>query len=100
MRGSQLPDRVSAAEASGLDDRGVDAAEAEGPAVRRVDEPERPGAEAPAELRTPGVRLVGHLDDGGAESEPRARRQVVGAQVEVDVELIACERPLLAVARE
>ena len=78
---------------AGLDDLGVDAAEMEGLADRRVHEAERLDAEALAELGAPGVRLVGYLEDGRADGEPCPGQQVVGAQVEVDVELIAGKRP-------
>jgi hypothetical protein len=44
------------------------------------------------------MRCVGHLENGGGDREARPRRQVLRAQVEVDVELVACERPALALA--
>ena len=56
-----------------------------------VDEAQRLLAEAGGELGAAGVRLLGDLDDGVADGEARAGRQVVGAEVEVDVQLVAGE---------
>ena len=49
------------------------------------------------ELGTAVVRLVGDLDDRGAEVELGARREVGAGQVEVDEELIAGLRPTVAI---
>ena len=57
-------------------------------------------AEAGGELGAAPVGLVGDLDDGGAEGEAGAGRQVVGAQVEVDVELVAGQGPPVGVDRD
>ena len=72
---------------------GVDPTEVEPPALGRVDEAHRLDAEAGDELGAPGVRDLGDLDDGVADLQPRARRQLLRAEVEVDVELVAGERP-------
>ena len=54
---------------------------------------ERVETEPLRELGAAGVRLVGDLDRCRAEHEPGAGREVVLRQVEVDVQLIAGERP-------
>ena len=50
-------------------------------------------------LWQPGVRLVGDLDDRRPERQARARREVGLAQVEVEVELVAGQRPAVTVGR-
>ncbi len=77
-------------------DAGVDAAQPELAARGLVHELERLGAEAGAELRAPGVRFWRHLDDGVADRELRSGWKVVDAEVEVDVELVAGERPAIS----
>ena len=77
----------------GVDDLGVEAAEAQLLADADVDEAQRLLAEAGGELGAAGVRLVGDLDHGVADGEAGASRQVVGADVEVDVELVAGQGP-------
>ena len=44
------------------------------------------------------MRDLGQLDHGLADRESRAGGNVVDAEVEVDVELVACERPALPVS--
>ena len=68
------------------------AAEVELAPERRQDELRRVVAEPSSELRAAGVGDRGDLDDRGTELEPRAGRQVRGAEVEVEVELVAGER--------
>ena len=46
------------------------------------------------------MRDLGQLDDRLPDRQARSRGQVVDADVEVDVELVAGERPVLAVARD
>ena len=79
--------------APGVTTRALTSAQAELAARGLVHELERLGAEAGAELRAPGVRLGRHLDDGVADGELRACGQVLDAEIEVDVELVARERP-------
>ena len=64
-------------------------------ADRRVDELRGIGAESGGELLAARVRRRRDLDDGGSDRQPRARRRVVFAQVEVDVELVARESPTI-----
>ena len=82
--------------APGRHDAGVDPAQPQLAAGRLVHELERLAAEAGAELRAARVRLLRDLDDGLADREPRPGREVVDAEVEIDVELVAGERPALA----
>src|SRR5207237_7817127 len=60
-----------------------------------VDELQRFLAEAGGELGAAGVRRLRDLDDGRADLQAGARWEVRVAQVEVDEELVACERPPL-----
>jgi len=50
-------------------------------------------AESLDEFSAAGVRLAGDLDDGGSQRELRAGRKIVLAEIEVDEQLIARERP-------
>src|SRR5262245_40667993 len=59
----------------------------------RVDETLGIAAEALYELLAAGVRLGRDLDDGGAEPQPRAGREVRLAQVQVHVEFVAGQGP-------
>ena len=60
-----------------------------------VDEAHGREAEALGELGAAPVRLIGDLHDRLADAQPGARRQLLGAEVEVDVQLVAGERPPL-----
>src|SRR6266508_3582798 len=95
----ELPDRVSLTDPARLHDPRVHATQAKGSSLARVHEADRGVAEALGELRAAGVQLVGDFDHGGADGEPCPDREVLGAQVEVDVELISRERPPLALLR-
>ena len=86
-------DRVARADRAGDDHLGVDAAEVQALAGVGVDEAHGVEAEALGELGAAAVRDGGDLDDGLADAQPGAGRQLVGAEVEVDVELVAGERP-------
>src|SRR5262249_29175888 len=81
------------AHAAGDHDPRVDAAQVELAARGRVHEPQRVASEALRELGAAGVRFGRDLDDRGAERKPRAGRQVLTAEVEIDVELVAGESP-------
>ena len=48
----------------------------------------------------PGVGHVGDFDDGVADGQARPDGQVLDAEIEVDVELVARERPALPIARD
>ena len=83
----------------GLNDPRVDPAQVERATLGRVDEHERLEPEAGAELLAARVRLVRHLEHRRPDRELRARREVLAAQIEIDVELVTRERPALPVAR-
>jgi cation diffusion facilitator family transporter len=85
----QLADHVPAADGSGHDDPGVQAAEPQSAAHGRVDKAQGVEAEPGGELGAAPVRLVGNLDNRRAQGQPGAGLQVSGAEIEVDVELIA-----------
>ena len=61
------------------------------PADAEVHEAQGGRAEAGGELRTARVRLVGDLDDGAADRQAGPGREVLFAEVEIDVELVAGE---------
>src|SRR5262249_4552129 len=80
-----------------LDDARVEPSQPQRPTLGRVDELQRVDAEPARELGAAGVRQCAHLDHGGADPQSRARRQVGGTDIEVDVELVAGGPPALAV---
>ncbi len=63
-----------------------------------VHPPSSVDTESLAELGAPVVRLRGDFDDGGADLELRADRQIGDRQVEVDEELVTGQRPTRSVA--
>ena len=73
----------------------VEAAQAELATGRGVHEAKGVAPEARRELVAAAVGLIGHLDHGGADPQPRAGRKVGRAEVEVDVQLVAGEGPAL-----
>src|SRR5688572_24121572 len=81
------------------DDPGVDAAQMELPADRRVDELHRIHPEPLHELAAAGVRLDTDFDDGAADLQLCTWWQIVISEVQIDIELIASERPAGAVRR-
>src|SRR6188472_234589 len=87
---------VAGADDAGRDDARVHPAQAELPVRLRIDEPRRIRAEASRELRAASVGNVRDLEYRGTDLDARARRQVFDADVEVDVQLVARERPALA----
>ncbi len=102
-RGAELPkasDGVALLDGAFLDDSRVDPAQVEGTTGRRVHEARRIAAEALEELRAARVGLFGHLDDGSTDAQARAGRQVVGREVDVDVELVAGFGPARPVTGE
>ncbi len=88
--------RVAWAHGAGRDDPRVHPAKTKVPVRLPVDELRRAGPEARGELRAPGVGQVGHLEDRRPRLQPRARWQVLVAQVEIDVQLVPGERPAIA----
>ena len=92
---SRLDDRVAAADCTRLDDLGVDPAQPQLFARADVHEPQRHRTEPGRELRAAGVGLVGDLDDGRADRQPRAGGQVLMAEIEVDMQLITGEGPIV-----
>src|SRR5215213_5652132 len=86
-------DTVSHAHRAGLRHTRVHASQAKGPAFRGAHELESLFAEPSGELPTTRMRLSGDFDLGLADPQARARGQVLLADVEVDVQLVARERP-------
>jgi hypothetical protein len=66
----------------------------------RVDEAGRLEPEPFGELAAAVVRHRGNLEDRQGDREACAGRQVVGAEVEIDVEVVAGERPAGLVLRD
>ncbi len=75
-------------DAAVLDDPGVDAAQAHGLALGRVDEDHRGLAIALHEARAAVMGGRGDFDNGRSDLEALAGRQVVGAEVYVDEEVV------------
>src|SRR6266545_3418100 len=96
----ELANRVASPDRPALDDLCIDAAQVERDALWRVDELPRLCAVAFGELPAAEVREIGHFDNRGADLHSGSGWEVLGAQIEVDVELIAGERPALVVARD
>ena len=86
-------DPVAGVDGAGLDNTGVDAAEVERSAFGGVHPAGGVVAEAGGELGAAGVRARGDLEEGVADRERVPGREVREAEVEVDVELVAGERP-------
>src|SRR6266545_4791384 len=93
----ELANRVASPDRPALDDLCIDAAQVERDALWRVDELPRLCAVAFGELPAAEVREIGHFDNRGADLHSGSGWEVLGAQIEVDVELIAGERPALDV---
>jgi tRNA G18 (ribose-2'-O)-methylase SpoU len=70
------------------------------PAARTVCPTQRLSPEPTRELRTSGVRRLGHLGHRFADLQARARRQAVDRQVKVDDQLIPRKLPAVATARD
>src|SRR6266581_253244 len=85
------PDRAA------LHDASVETAHPMRPADRGVDPAQGLATESRAELGAACVRRLADLDDGRPDRQPAAGGQRLQAQVEIDVELIAGQRPALAV---
>ena len=95
IRSRDLCHDVTGTNPPGLNDARVDAAQRQRAPARAVDELHGVGAETFDELTAARVRLRGDLDDRRAHRQLRARRQVLSAQIEIDVELVAGERPAI-----
>lgn len=96
MAGREFADGVTEAEGSGLNDAGVEAAEAEVHPNFGIHEGKGVRAEARFEFRAAGVRIGGDFEDNVADLELRAWREVVGAEIEIDIELVAGDGPGVA----
>ena len=96
----ELGDGVAGADRSWLDHPGIEAAQPELAALRRVHQSRGVTSEALVELGATGVGLGEDLDGGVAQPQSRARRQVRLGDVEVDIELVAGKGPPVAVAHE
>src|SRR5689334_17416497 len=91
---------IAYADYAATDHAGVDAAQAQGAAGWRVHELHRVHTEALDELSAPGVRLGGDLQDRRPDLEPRAGRNVVATQVQIEKQLVPRERPSRRVLRD
>ena len=89
----QFLDPVARSNYAWVHDFGIKAPQSKLFAGRRIDELQRLYAIPRFKLMAPRMRLSGDLNDRIAESEPGAGRQIVQAQVEIDVQLIAGQRP-------
>jgi hypothetical protein len=69
------------------------------PADPTVGPPQRISAEPACELRTSGVRWLGHLSHRLADLQQSARWQIVDRNVEVDDQLVSSKLPAVAGAR-
>ncbi len=92
---SHLGDGVAGADRAWLDDLGVQPPETELIADTDIDEPQRLSAIARRKFGAPVVRLIGDLDDRLTDGQSGSRRQVVVADVEVDVQLVTRQRTIL-----
>jgi hypothetical protein len=84
---------ISTADDARLDDSRVNAAQAQSLSLGRRDELQGIHAEARGEFPAAGMRQAGRFEHGAADRQLRAGRQVLLAQVEIDVELVARQRP-------
>src|SRR4029077_7995689 len=89
----ELPNSVSDANSPALNDPRVDPAKVHGDAFRRVGEHARCLAKPRREFLAAEMRLIADLDHGGTDRQLRPGRDVLGAEVEIDVELVAGESP-------
>src|SRR5262245_3005779 len=88
-----LPDGIPDANPPGGHDPGVQPAETQAFAGRRIHESHRVGPEALDEFSAAGMGLISDLDYRGAQRQSRARGKVLLAQIQIDEQLIAGERP-------
>ena len=99
-RRSQFARNVADADRPRLHDLRVDAAQVQAPAFLRVDEFGRVDAEPLRKLSTPCVRLRRHLDNRRSERQPRAGGKILVGEIEIDIQLIAGERPSIVRLRD
>ena len=95
LGGADDPDAVADAEDAAAQDTRVDAAQSQRTALRRGRQAQRIDAEPRRELRAAGMRRRRHLERRLPEVEHGARGEVVDAEVEIDVDLVAGERHAL-----
>src|SRR6185295_18617251 len=88
-------DLVTDANGPARDHTGVHPSEPERTPFGRADQSECINAEPGRELRAAGVRLPAHLEHRVPDRETGAGREVLGGEIEVDVELVARERPAI-----
>src|SRR5688572_21154140 len=91
---------VADAHFAALDHPRVDAAQLQRVASLRADETLGIAPISLCEQPASRMRLRAHLDLRTADREPRGGRQVLEAQIEIHIELIASERPSVAALRE
>jgi threonine aldolase len=86
-----LDGQIAHSHGSGHHDARVHPAQPEPAADPGVDEPDRFGPEALDELRAAGVRRLADPQHGVTHREQAPCRKVVHAEVQIEVELIACQ---------
>src|SRR6266480_1814600 len=94
-----LPDLVPDSYGPSDDDRAAETPQSQRPANLGVDEARGVPAEARLVLPAPDVGFCADLDDRRADGQPGAGGEVLVAQVEVHVELVAAEGPALPLDR-
>src|SRR4029077_15377565 len=88
-RSREFPDRIPDANRAILNDPGVDAAQIQLDACRRVHERGRVLTEARRELAATPVGRRGHLQHGGSDQDARSGRNARRAQIEVNEQLVS-----------
>ena len=94
------PHHIAHPHRPGFDDLGVDATQIELAARRGVDELHGIQPEALHELSATGVGFGRDRNDRRSQPQPGTRRQIVHAQVQIDEQLVARERPAGGVLRD
>jgi hypothetical protein len=98
--GSQLADGVTSSDDASPHNPGVDAAQVKGMTRPGVHEPQRIEPVSRRELFASAVRRAADLEDCRSELDPRPGRHVFGAQIEIEVELVAGEWPPVTRSRQ
>jgi hypothetical protein len=86
---------VADLDATRLDNFGIDPAQIQGSADFRVDKQHRVQPKAFDKFLTPSVRLGRDFNNSLALFQPSSRRQVLAAQIQVNIQLIPGQRPTI-----